>query len=87
MKENQSDSTVIFQATLFQGDLTLATGEVRHYNRSNTLSFFPSNGEILDTPSPEATMSAADRPSELVRIVNLRQCSASKTHWDFELAQ
>lgn len=86
MKENPLMTKCPFQAMIVHNGLILAKGEVTRYSRSIVLSFHPSNGEILDTPYPEASLIVAGKREERVLITNLRQCSASKMHWDFELA-
>jgi hypothetical protein len=78
-------STDYLPASIYLGDRLLAAGNVVRYSPSGSLSFFPDAQSILDTPHPEATLILAGADKLSISVTNVRQCSASKTHWDLDL--
>jgi hypothetical protein len=79
-------STDYLPARIYLGDHLFATGDVVRYSLEGSLSFFPNVPSILETTHPAATLILAGRDGVSIAVTNVRQCSASKTHWDLDLA-
>lgn len=74
-------------ASLYLGGMLFATGEVVRYSPNASLSFFPDKQLILDTSHAAATLVLEGMEASPISVTNLRQCSASKTHWDLDLVE